>query len=189
LVTTVREESRPGERIFTIRGEPLVQGLAWLTWGPVSAVLVVLLLAVLALVFNVKEQSGVVRGVVVAVFIGLPALAWLGITLLLNRLSQKHLQAERQAGSRECLIRLCQDRAELRFRLSEETEEHSLAYSDIQQVKVTRPIGAQAGKQAALTLYTTDGPITLLDETLGTHLQKVDLANEVQKILQTNAAN
>lgn len=189
LVTTVREESRPGERIFTIRGEPLVQGLAWLTWGPVSAVLVVLLLAVLALVFNVKEQSGAVRGVVVAAFIGLPPLAWLGATLLLNRLSRKHLRAERQAGSRECLIRLGQDGAELRFRLADEAKEHSLPYSDIQQVKVTRPIGEQAGKQAALTLYTTGGPITLLDETLGTHLQKVDLANEIQKILQTNAAN
>lgn len=189
LVTTVQEENRPGERVFTIRGEPLVQGLAWLTWGPVSAVLVVLLLAALALIFNVNEQSGVVRGVVVAAFIGLPALAWLGTTLLLNRLSRKHLQAERQAGSRQCLIRLCQGPAELWFRRSEESGEHSLPYRDIQQVKVTRPIGEQVGKKAALTLYTTAGPITLLDETLGTHLQKVDLANEIQKALQPNTAN
>jgi hypothetical protein len=189
LVTTVQEESRPGERIFIIHGEPLVQGLAWLTWGPMSAVLVVLLLAVLALAFNVKEQSGVVRGAVVAAFIGLPALAWMGTTLLFNRLSRKHVQAECKASSRECLIRLCQDGAELRFRSSDESEEQSLPYGDIHQVKVIRPIGEQAGKNARLTLYTSDGPITLLDGTLGTHLQKVDLANELQKVLQTSAAN
>jgi hypothetical protein len=189
LITTVQEESRPGERTFIIHGEPLVQGLAWLTWGPVSAVLVVLLLAILALVFNVREQSGLVRGVVVAAFIGLPALAWLGATLLLNRLSRKHVRAERQADSQECIISLCQDKAELRFRSSKESEEHRLPYGNIHQVKVTRPVGEQVGKDARLTLYTTDGPITLLDETLGTRIQKVDLASEIQKAVQSNAAN
>ena len=46
LVTTVQEESSPGERIFIIRGEPLVQGLVWLTWGPVGALLVILILII-----------------------------------------------------------------------------------------------------------------------------------------------
>ena len=113
----------------------------------------------------------------------------MGTTILLNGLSRKHVRAERQVASRECLIRLCQDRAELRFRSSDEPEEHSLPYDNIHQVKVTRPIGEQVGKNARLTLYTSEGPITLLDETLGTHLQKVDLAHEIQKGLQTNAVN
>jgi hypothetical protein len=189
LVTTVQEESRPGERTFIIHGEPLVQGLAWLTWGPVSAVLTVLILTVVALAFNVKEQSGIVRGAMVAAFIGLPALVWIGTTLLLSRLSQKHLQAERQADSRKCVIRLCQDEGELRFQPPNDSEEHRLLYGNIQQVKVTRPIGEQVAKNARLTLYTNAGAITLLDETLGTHLQKVDLANEIQQVLQANAAN
>ena len=104
-------------------------------------------------------------------------------------LSQKYLQAERQADSQKCVIRLCHDGRELRFKLPNDSEEHRLPYGNIQQVKVTRPIGERVAKNARLTLYTSDGPITLLDETLGTHLQKVDLANEIQKVLQTTAAN
>jgi len=189
LITTVQEENRPGERVFVIHGEPLVQGLAWLTWGPVSAVLVVLLLAGLALALNVKDQTAFVRGVIVAAFLGLPALAWAGTTLLLNQLSRKHLQAERQADTRECVIRLCQDKEELCFRSSDESKEQRLSYGKIYQVKVTRPIGEQVGKNIRLTLNTADGPITLLDETLGTHIQKVDLVNEIQKAVQTDAPN
>ena len=41
LTTIIREEAHLGERIFVIRGEPLVQGLAWLIWGPGAALLVV----------------------------------------------------------------------------------------------------------------------------------------------------
>jgi hypothetical protein len=143
----------------------------------------------MALAFNVREQSGVARGAMVAAFVGLPALAWIGTTLLLGRLSRKHLRAERQADSQKSVIRLCQDERELRFQPPNDSEEHRLSYGNIQQVKVTRPIGEQVGKNARLTLYTSDGPITLLNETLGTHLQKVDLANEIQKVIQLNAAN
>jgi hypothetical protein len=189
LITTVQEESRPGERVFIIHGEPLVQGLAWLTWGPVIAVLVVLLLAGLALILNVREQSGFVRGAIVAAFLGLPALAWIGTTLLLNRLSQKHLQAERQADARECVIRLCQGEKVFYFRSSDESQEQSLPYSKIDQAKVTRPIGEQVGKNVRLTLNTDDGPVTVLDEALGTRIQKIDLATEIQKAVEADAPN
>ena len=189
LITTVQEENQPGERVFVIHGEPLVQGLAWLTWGPVSAVLVVLLLAGLALALNVREQPAFVRGATVVAFLGLPALAWVGTTLLLNRLSRKHLQSERQADTRECVIRLCQEKEELCFQSSNESEEQTLPYGKIYQVKVTRPIGEQVGKNVRLTLNTADGPITLLDETLGTRIQKVDLVNQIQKAVQSDASN
>ncbi len=189
LIATVKEEFRPDERVFIIHGEPLVQGLAWLTWGPVAAVLTVLLLAALALALNVKEQSTAIRGVVIVAFLGLPALAWVATTIFLNRLSQKHLQAERQAETRECIIRLCQNTGELVFCTSDHPEERRLAYSSIHQARVTRPIGEQGSKSVRLTLDTDDGPITLLDETLGTQIQKVDLANEIQKALRSYAGN
>ena len=48
LKTTVQEETHPGERIFVVRGEPLIQGLAWLIWGPVAALVVVGILVWLA---------------------------------------------------------------------------------------------------------------------------------------------
>ena len=189
LIVTVTEESHPDERIFIIHGEPQVQGLAWLTWGPVAAVLTVLLLAALALALNVREQSTAIRGVVIVAFLGLPALAWAATTLLLNRLSQKHLQAERHAETRECIIQLCQNSGELVFWTSDHPKEQRLAFGSIHQARVTRPIGERGSKSVRLTLDTDDGPITLLDETLGTQIQKVDLANEIQKALRSYAGN
>ena len=189
LITTVKEESHPGERVFIIHSEPMVQGLAWLTWGPVAAVLAVLLMAGLALAFNVKEQSAATRGIVIAAFLGLPALAWAGTTVLLNKLSQKHLHAERQADTHARSIRLCQNSSELIFRIADHPEEQKLTYSTIHQVRVTRAIGKRNSKAVRLTLETDDGPITLLDEKLGTHAQKVDLANEIQKALRIYAGN
>ena len=113
LITTVQEESQPGERIFVIHGEPLVQGLAWLTWGPVTAVLVVGLLTGLALAINVREQTAFIRGGMVMAFLGLPALAWIGVTLLVNRLSQKHLHKNLGAPGELCFIRPLQIRKEV----------------------------------------------------------------------------
>jgi hypothetical protein len=124
----------------------------------------------------------------VATFLGLPALAWMGVTLLLSRLSQRHLEAERQADSRVCVIHLCRDTGELCFRTNNQTEEQRLPYHKIHQAKVTRPIGQRAGQNVRLTLDTADGPVTLLDESLGTQIQKTDLANEIQKAIKTHPA-
>jgi hypothetical protein len=188
LVTTVKEETTPGGRVFIIHGEPLVQGLAWLTWGPAAALIVVLLLAGLALGINVKAQVTAIRGLMVVAFLGLPALVWVVTTLIVARLSQKHLQAERQAETQECIIRLEQNQGALFFQTAARPAEKKLAYDDIRQAKVTHALGSQIGKAVRLTLETKSGPIILLDEALGTQAQKIDLAYEIQKALKDYSA-
>ncbi len=183
LITTVQEESNPGERIFIIRGEPLVQGLAWLTWGPVAALLAVVILAGLAVSFDVRDQSGAMRAFFVAAFLILPALAWGGATVALTRLSARHLQAERQADSQECIIRLNQKRGEFFYQTTAHPQGKKLAYNDIHQARLTYPLG-QRGKAPRLTLDTNEGVAVLLDETLATQAQKSDLANEIQQALK-----
>jgi len=105
LVTTVQEQSRPGERVFVIRGEPVVQGLAWLTCGPLSALAIVALFTGLAITLNLQVMSRAGRVLFVAGFLILPALFW-GITVVVaNRLSAKHLEAIKKAGAQECVLR------------------------------------------------------------------------------------
>ena len=187
LVSTVREQSRDGERSFLIHGEPLLQGLVWLTWGPAAAVVVVLLLAGLALALSVKEQSNLSRGLFIIAFLALPALAWGGITLLLNQLARKHLQAEVQADTREMVIGLRPNSGELYLRAGREAKEQRVKFGDIRQVKIVQPIGQRSGQNVCLTIETGPGPITILDETLGSHPQKVDLANEIDRALKAYA--
>jgi hypothetical protein len=183
LTTTVQEESHPGERIFIIRGEPLVQGLAWLIWGPVAALLVVGVLIWLAISLDISAQSGAMRAVVILALLVLPALAWGVIALVMYFLSKKHVQAERQTSLQECFIRLDKKQAALFYQTTGHPTEESVEYTQIQQVKVVPTIGSQNIKDLRLLLETDDGPIVLLNEKLGTSSQKNDLAQEIQQTI------
>lgn len=184
LITTVQEESRPGERIFIIRGEPLIQGLGWLTWGPVGALVVILILAGLAIALGVSEGDWGLKAVFVVAFLALPALVWGGITVALMRLSKKFLQAERQAEAQTCTIRLNQNQGELHYQSPGQSHLEKLAYRHIRQARVTHPIGGRDLRALQLTLETKNGPVILLNEALGTQNQKMDLAHEIQQALK-----
>lgn len=183
-MTTVREEFRPGEQIFVIRGEPLVQGLAWLIWGPVGAVVVALLLAWLAMTYQVKEQSVGIKILFIALFVMLPTLIWGGIVLITIRLSRKHIQAARQAEAQECIIRLNQKLKQLFYQTTSPPTEKQFAFNQIQQANVTQPIGEWDGKKTLLTITTNEGAVVLLDEALGNQAQKKDLARRIQQVLE-----
>ncbi len=187
LITTVQEEAHPGERIFVIRGEPSVQGLAWLIWGPVAALLVVGVLIWLAISLDISAQSGAVRALVILGLLILPALAWGVVGLVLHILSQKHLQAERQADLQECFIRLDQKQAALFYQTTVHPTEEKIPYREIQQVRIAPTIGSQDIKEMRLLLETENGPIVLLNEKLGTLSQKNDLAQEIEQTV-TNSA-
>ncbi|MCL4303553.1 MAG: hypothetical protein KJ077_48150 [Anaerolineae bacterium] len=189
LITTVQEETRPGERVFTIRGEPLVQGLGWLTWGPAGALLVILILAGLAAGLGISQQGWGLKAVFIVAFLALPALTWGVVALALVRLSAKFVQAERQAEAQCCLIRLDQRQGELFYQASSQPQGETLAYQEIRQAKVTHPIGGRDYQALLLTLETERGPIILLNENLGTQNQKMDLAHEIQQALQAYTAN
>jgi len=187
LTTTVQEEAHPGERTFVIRGEPLVQGLAWLIWGPVAALLAVGMLIWLAIALDIRAQSGAVRALVILALLILPVLAWGGMALVLHLISQKYLQAERQAGLQECFIRLDQKQATLFYQTTAHPTEEKVLYGQIQQVRVAPSIGRQDIKEMRLLLETNEGPIVLLNEKLGTLTQKNDLAQEIEQAV-TNFA-
>lgn len=181
LITTVNEETTPGERIFAVRGEPYLQGLAWLTWGPVCALGVIIVLTGLVINLNLKEaENGSLRLLFTVLFLTLPALAWGGAILFFARLSTKHLQAEREAEADECVIRLRPKEGKLLYR-RRTTPETTLTYSEIEQARVAP---APGGKSMRLILVTQDGPLTLLDERLGSRAQKIELAYQIQEALK-----
>lgn len=182
LVTTITEETVPSQQQFAVQGRPLIQGLAWLTWGPAGAVLTVAAVTVLTLALNIREQSMLVRGLIIAAFLILPALVWGLITLLLARLSRPHLQAEQAADQQTCTIRLNQDLGQLSV-ISDERE-LTLAYADVKQAKLEPVVGAKNLNAVQLTLDTVNGPIIVLPEALGNQSQKADLVNAIQKALQ-----
>ena len=57
-----------------IQGKPVVQGLSWLVWGPVGALVIITILTSLAVISDIKEQSLIIRALFILVFLGLPAL-------------------------------------------------------------------------------------------------------------------
>jgi hypothetical protein len=184
LTTTIQQESRPGERVFLIQGEPLVQGLGWLTWGPAGALTVILTLVGLAIAFGVNQQSWLVKGVFISAFLALPALAWAIMAAIVTKISVSYVQAERQAGAQQCTIRLNQTARRLTYQSTAPPGEGSLDYQEIRQARVAHPIGGRDSQIVQLTLETVHGPLILLNEALGNLNQKMDLAQEIQQALQ-----
>lgn len=183
LETTIQEQTGPGEHTFTIRGEPAVRGLAWLIWGPLAALLAVFILTLLAVGLGVREQPAWVKVVFVGLFLVGPALAWAGATLVAIQVSKTPLAAIRQARSQTCTIRLNQREGVLSYKVTPAPAETHIAFADIQQAKVTHPIGERDGKKTHLVLHTDEGTLILMDETLGTTTQKIDLAQKIQEAL------
>jgi hypothetical protein len=181
LTTTVQEEAHPGERIFVVRGEPLVQGLAWLVWGPIAALFVVGVLVLLVISLDVRAQSGAIRGLVIIILLILPAVAWGIVALILQLLSRKHLQTERETNSQSCIVKLNRIQQSLSYQTTNHPTEETVPYTQIQQVKVAPEIGGQDIKKMRLLLETDEGPIVLLNTKLGTLSQKNDLAKIIEQ--------
>ncbi len=185
LVTRVEEKTGPGERVFILRGEPLLLGLAWLTWGPVAALVVVGVLAVLAVTLPVREVAWPIRTFFILAFLALPALAWAATSFIMTKLSAKPLQAERAAEAQEAIIRLNGQQGELSCQMTARPEAKKIAYHQIRQARAAFAIGERGEKATRLVLETGQGPVILLDETLGTAAQKEDLAHEIQEAVKT----
>jgi hypothetical protein len=184
LITTIREESGPDERRFLIQGRPLVQGLSWLTWGPVAALLVITLLTGCAIIFDIREQSLLAKALFIMAFLGLPVLAWAATSLITHRLAESYLEQERAEATQERLIGLRPRQGELFYRFGAGAAEERLPYQEIREVRVAPPLGDRDGRKACLILEIEGGRVILLDETLGTQTQKADLAKEIESSLK-----
>jgi hypothetical protein len=161
----------------------MVHGWNWLIWGPLVALLILTLLTVIAIVTNIKEQGFGVKALFVALFLALPVIGWVVTSLITHRLAEKYLEAERDAGKRECLIGLQPRQGELSYRKEAGAEER-LRYEDIVEARVAPAIGERDGKKVCLMLEIEGGRVILLDETLGTASQKADLAREIEASLK-----
>lgn len=187
LVTTIEDRSRPDERVFVIRGEPVVQGLAWLTCGPVAALLAIAVLTALAIAISAQTQPGTVRLLFVAAFLGFPALAWGLAVIIANRVSSRYVQAIRAAETQTCVIRLNQKTGKLTCNPPDEAEPIELSFEQIEHVHVTPALGARDSKSVVLALETSRGSVILLNEKLGNHAQKADVAQAIEAARQTYA--
>ncbi len=188
LVTTIEDQSRPGERVFVIRGEPMVRALAWLTCGPVAALLAIAALTVLAVAINSQAQPGLVRLLLVGAFLALPALAWVAAIVVANRISGQYVRAIKEAETQECVIRLNQKDGTFSCKPAR-GEWFELRYEQILRARVVPALGAQNSAAVNLILETSDGPLVLLNDRVGNHAQKADVAQEIEIALQKFAAN
>ncbi|MDX1523900.1 MAG: hypothetical protein R3264_19890, partial [Anaerolineae bacterium] len=82
FITTIQEESEPGKQRFLVRGEPFIQGLAWLIWGPVGALIGVTLMTAIAIFFDIRSQSWLIKSLFIGIFLVVPGVLWIAFTVL-----------------------------------------------------------------------------------------------------------
>ncbi|MEM7346980.1 MAG: hypothetical protein AAF485_22300 [Chloroflexota bacterium] len=191
LTTTITEtmdaapssDTAATDYVITIRGEPLINAMGWLVWGPIAALITIAVVTALAIAFEIREQSWVIRGGFICLFLALPATVWAVTTRVLTSRAKTYLQSEREAETQEAIIRLNQTDARLTYQGANQTSPQTIAYTDIERVETPHPIGKQGVTQCLLTLETAQGSVILLDEMLGSQAQKMDLAQRLEKAI------
>ncbi|MDX1520069.1 MAG: hypothetical protein R3264_00400, partial [Anaerolineae bacterium] len=134
---------------------------------------------------DIRAQSWPIKLLFIGIFLIVPGVLWIAFTVLFAHLSRNYLQQVRQAEAQSCTIELDQNENVLSYQ-SESSMPQKVAYNTIRKASVTYPVGVRDGDKYLLTLDTTNGPIILLPEALGTQVQKQDLAEKIEQAISHN---
>ena len=183
LKTTLHEDHRPGYKRFIIEGEPQFKSMAWVTYGPALAVVVVVIMGGLAWALEIRQQSIMIKTLFVCLTILLPMLVWIMGSALMNRLVERALQHEATATKERVELEL--DLTARTLRLDGTT---LIPFDEIADFKLMSNGGAyyQPHEEIVplvhLMLDTKQGQKTLLKQELGTVQQKLELISQLKAL-------
>jgi hypothetical protein len=185
-------EETPGARgtRYDIQARPTYHSATWITWGPLLAAASAVLLAILAGLYDVRDQS---RSLILA-FAGLmlvmPVLVWLAGGWAVSRAARRHLERQVEANTLRLSLVFDQEQAQLTLLRGSQANPQAIPFSTISQVALltkqgTRPTAQDAAQKRPLklVLQTTSGPVELLDSSVGTEAFKASLASGLRQEL------
>jgi hypothetical protein len=187
LETTLKEDHQPGLKRFIVEGYPQFRSLTWITYGPVLAVIAVIILGGLAWSMDIRTQPSATKMTFVCLMVLVPLLLWAVGAGLINLLVSRALQQERIATSRRVEINL--DLAEKTLRLN---EGQPINFEAISNFKLMTSNGVYYEPQeeisplVQLMMDTNQGQQMILSKELGSTPQKLQLASQLQALITHN---
>ena len=183
LDTTIREDHHPDKKRYIIAGKPVIKNLSWIVYGPVFAVLAVLVVGALSWALAINRQDATLRLIFVCFLALSPALAWAVMGAVMNKVSQRYLDAEVEAKKQRVEIEL-----DLATRALQKDNEFPISFDDIEDFKLVSDSGVYytPGENSVtivnLIANTRQGKVTLLPKALGSLKQKLQIISELEAL-------
>ena len=187
LDTTIKEDHQPDKKRYIIAGKPVIKNLSWIVYGPVFAVLAVLLVGVLSWALAINRQDATLKLIFVCFLALSPALAWGVMGAVMNKLSQRYLDAEVDAKKQRVELEL-----DMTTRALQKDNELPVSFDDIEDFKLVADSGVYytPGENSVtivnLIANTRQGKVTLLPKQLGSLRQKLQLLSQLEAAVQTS---
>ena len=184
LKTTLSEAEQDQQTLFEITGEPVLRGLAWITYGPLMAVVGVFVVGSLAWSLEISEQSGTNRALFACFMFVLPIIFWGIGGAAANKLMAKSLA--RQAAANTERVRIAVDSTAQTIQINQDTP---IPFAAVRSFKLITDSGveyapnAETNPPAHLILDSKRGQITLLKKSMGTAQQKQQLVSKIEALI------
>lgn len=184
LETILKENHTPTQKRFTIIGKPILKSLSWVVYGPLTAVVIIGLFAILALMIDIQNQVGFTKWAF-ACFMGLtPFAGWLGGSILFSKISQLYLDREIEDKTETVEIT-----ADLETKTLHITTLPSFAFEAVESFKLMTDAGIYYDAEETIMLLfnvvmnTTSGQYTVLSKDMGNIKQKQQLISQLEAII------
>ncbi|OQY44209.1 MAG: hypothetical protein B6242_13205 [Anaerolineaceae bacterium 4572_78] len=182
LKTTIHEYHR--QQKFVIMGEPIIQSLTWIVYGPLFALSSIVIYTVLAWNFEVNTQSLALRLSASCAFILVPMIAWFVGAFIMSKITEPYINRQIKANIQHVEITIDFTKDILQLNKNKAIPLENIA--DLQLISDRGEIyshDAEYNPLLNLIMTTDDEKITILSKELGTRLQKLDLLNKLEKLL------
>lgn len=186
LNTTLKEDHHAEQKGFVIEGEPVLRSLTWVIYGPTLAMVAVTIMGLVAWGLEVRSQSTAIKLFVVCAMVLLPVLFWVIGGGIINKMVQRALEQQIQAGREHVELKL--DLAAKMFQLNQELP---IPFDQITSFKLVSDAGVyyepneEGSSMVNLVMKTKQGQIILLKKNLGTLRQKLQLINQLEASIKS----
>lgn len=184
LETTLNETQDGPVKRFLIEGKPVLRSLAWVAYGPLSAVIGVIVMGILAWALQVSNLEMGNKILFVCFMFALPVMFWFIGGWLASKLMEKPLLKQRESHTQIVKITIDTEAQSIMV-----NDDPPLSYDQVQAFKLVSDAGfdyeatEEASPMATLIMDTTQGQITLLPKTMGTGQQKQQLASKLRAVV------
>ncbi len=184
LDTILREDHQSEQKRFIIEGQPVIKNLSWITYGPIAAVLTLLLVGAATWMLGVNGQAKTTK-LAFACLLGLsPLIAWAMAGAAVGKISQVYINRQIKADAQRAVISLGLNEKALQL-----NESPPISFDDIEGFKLISDSGVyySPGDGAItivnLVMNTKQGQITLLPKKLGSLKQKLQLVSQLENVV------
>ncbi|MEM7033664.1 MAG: hypothetical protein AAF629_29215 [Chloroflexota bacterium] len=178
---TLQEDHQVTIKRHIVAGEPIILSFAWITYGPLFAVIGVAILTVVAWYIDISDQAMSNRIIFACSMLAFPAILWVVGGFVSSRFIQRFLDREIQSKVEHTTITLDIEKQTLTV-----DQLSPIDFAEIRAFKLVSDSGfayepdEDSNPLVHLVMETSQGQVTILEKYLSTAQQKLQLISKLE---------